>query len=137
MTTGPRAILFACNMNSVRSPMAEAVAKSLFPTLRVESCGVYEGIVDPFVTDVLREEGIEEPRLGPKTFGQMRIEDFDRVIALTPEAAAEARRLGAKVDFWEVENPTDTRGDNEQVRDAYRRVRDALRRKIAATFTAR
>lgn len=137
MTARPKAILFACNMNSVRSPMAEALARVMFPDARIESCGVYEGIIDPFVTRVLREDGITPPARGPQTFGQIRVEDFDRVVALTPEAAAEARRLGAQVDFWEIENPTDTRGSDEAVLDAYRRVRDGLRKRITTAFGPR
>lgn len=131
----PRRLLFACSMNSVRSPMAEALAKSLLgDTVRVESCGVYEGILDPYVARVLEEIGIPIPTRDPQSFSAVDIEGFDVVVALTPEAAAEARRLGAPVEYWETDNPTDIRGDDAAVIAAYRTCRDGLRQQIVARF---
>ena len=130
-----RSILFACNMNSIRSPMAEALARAaLGPRIRIESCGVYEGILDPFAAEVLEEIDVPRPERAPQDFAKVDAEDFDVVVTLTGEAAAEARRSGAKVEFWDTENPTDVRGDREAVLDAYRGVRDALREKIGARF---
>ncbi|MEM9233671.1 MAG: low molecular weight phosphatase family protein [Pseudomonadota bacterium] len=131
----PKAILFACNMNSVRSPMAEALAKTLLgPGAHVESCGVYEGILDPFVARVLEEEGIPIPHRDPQTFAKVDVSQFDHVVALTPEAAAEARRAGAQVTFWETPNPTDIRGPEIEMLAAYRTCRNGLRAKIAEEF---
>ena len=130
-----RAVLFACNMNSVRSPMAEALARdALSSRVRVESCGVHEGILDPFAAEVLTEAGLDAPDRPPRDFASVKPEAFDLVVALTPEAAAEARRLGAKVEFWDTENPSETRGDREALLEAYRRVRDELAARIAARF---
>ena len=43
------AILFACNINAVRSAMAEAMVKYAFPgKIFVDSCGVTPGIQDGF-----------------------------------------------------------------------------------------
>ena len=130
-----RSILFACNMNSVRSPMAEALAASaLGPRVRVESCGVYAGLLDPFAAQVLTEAGLAAPEREPREFAGVRPEAFDLVVALTPEAAAEARRLGARVEFWDTENPTETRGSREDLLAAYRAVRDQLAARIRARF---
>ncbi len=50
----PTAVLFACGMNSVRSPMAEALTAKLFPgQIYVRSAGVRSGKVDPFVDAVM------------------------------------------------------------------------------------
>ena len=130
-----RSILFACNMNSVRSPMAEALARRMLTgRVRIESCGVFEGILDPFVAEVLTEAGLPAPERAPQDFAKVRPEDFDLVVALTPEAAAEARQLGARVEFWDTENPTETRGSREDLMAAYRSVRDALAKRIQARF---
>ena len=133
---GPvRSILFACNMNSVRSPMAEALARAaLGPRVRVESCGVHAGILDPFAAEVLTERGLAAPERAPREFAEVRPEAFDLIVALTPEAAAEARRLGARVEFWDTENPTETRGPREELLTAYRGVRDQLAARIKARF---
>ena len=130
-----KSVLFACNMNSVRSPMAEALAQAaLGPRVRVESCGVYEGILDPFAAQVLEEAGLGAPERQPRAFEAIRPERFDLVVALTPEAAAAARRLGARVEFWDTENPTEARGDREALLQAYRDVRDQLAQRIRARF---
>ena len=122
-------------MNSVRSPMAEALAReALGGDVRVESCGVHEGVLDPFAAEVLEEAGVPRPSRAPQDFGRVAATDFDVVIALTGEAAGEARRAGADPEFWDTENPTEARGDREHVLTAYRRVRDALRRQIEERF---
>ncbi|NRA30469.1 MAG: low molecular weight phosphatase family protein [Parvularculaceae bacterium] len=124
-------VLFVCNMNSVRSPMAEAVARHVLgDSVTVSSCGVYKGITDPFVQDALKEAGMAPVDHPPQEFAECNTDDFDVVIALTSEAAAEARKLGAKVEFWEVENPTDTRGSELDLRMAYGRLRDDLVSKV-------
>lgn len=128
-------VLFACNMNSVRSPMAEAIAQHLLgPEAHVESCGVYEGILDPFVARVLEEAGIPVPSRHPQTFAKVRLEDFEYVVTLTPEAAAEARRAGAKVIYWDTPNPTETRGTELDILSAYRTCRNGLQAKIEEEF---
>src|ERR1700684_1153470 len=45
----PQAVLFACGLNSVRSPMAESLLQQMFPhALYVKSAGVRKGELDPF-----------------------------------------------------------------------------------------
>ena len=123
-------------MNSVRSPMAEALARmALGDGVRVESCGVHEGVLDPFAARVLEEAGVPRPERAPQDFGSVRLRDFDAVVALTPETAAEARRMGANPEFWDTQNPTETRGGEDALLDAYRAVRDALDERIKARFT--
>ncbi len=128
-------VLFACNMNSVRSPMAEALAHHLLSdTIQVDSCGVYRGIKDPFVLASLEEEGIAPPPHDPREFNEVTVEDYDVIVALTPEAAAEARKLNSRVEFWEVDNPTDTRGSEAEIRSAYAKLRHQLTEKITERF---
>ena len=56
----PSAVLFACNMNVVRSPMAEALLKRRLGTrVYVDSCGARHGELDPFVVEVMAEIGID------------------------------------------------------------------------------
>ena len=47
--TKPNAILFVCNINSIRSPMAEAITKVWFDKkIFVDSCGIRFGKIDHF-----------------------------------------------------------------------------------------
>lgn len=134
-----KSVLFVCNMNSVRSPMAAAIlANEARGAVRVDSAGVYEGGLDPFVEGVLGEIGVSLGEYEPKAVSDIRLEGFDLVIALTPEAAAEIRRFlpRDRIEFWPIDNPSDVRGDRTALMDAYRAVRDDLRGRIRVRFPA-
>jgi protein-tyrosine-phosphatase len=134
-----KSVLFVCNMNSVRSPMAAAIlANKARGAMRVDSAGVYEGGPDPFVDSVLSEIGMSLGDYEPKAVSDIRLDGFDLVIALTPEAAAEVRRYlpRDRIEFWPIDNPSDVRGDRNALMDAYRSVRDELRGRIRVRFPA-
>lgn len=133
-----KSVLFVCNLNSVRSPMAAAILQSM-GAVRVDSAGVYEGGLDPFVEGVLGEIGLSLGDYEPKAVSDVRLETFDLIVALTPEAATEARRFAPRerVEFWPIDNPSDVRGGREALLDAYRAVRDELRGRIRARFPVR
>ncbi|WP_411818264.1 low molecular weight phosphatase family protein [Hyphococcus sp. DH-69] len=130
-------VLFACNMNSVRSPMAAALLRlKAGNSLRVDSAGIYEGGLDPFVEIVMNELGVAMHDHEPKTLNDVDLESFDVVIALTPEAAVEARRKlpRAAIEFWDIENPSEERGGRDAIVASYKRVRDTLKEKIERRF---
>ena len=134
-----KTVLFVCNMNSVRSPMAAAILKGVGDSaLRVDSAGVYEGGLDPFVGGVLEEIGMSLGDYEPKAIEDIRLDAFDLAIALTPEAAAELRRHlpRQRIEFWPIENPSETEGGREALINAYRAVRDELSARIKARFPA-
>jgi protein-tyrosine-phosphatase len=146
MATRPiRAILFACNMNKVRSPMAAALARAkLGSSVRVESCGLEAAdAVDPFAVAVMAEAGFDLESHEPQAFGDLghaEVEGgFDLLVILTPEAKAKAgalaARLGARVLYWQVPDPTLCGGSRETRLDAYRETRERLRRELEALFS--
>lgn len=104
--------------------------------LIIDSAGVYEGGPDPFIERVLAEIGVSLGRCEPKAMRCLDLSRFDLAIALTPEAAAEARRFlpREKIEYWPIDNPSDTRGSEEDILAAYRAVRDELRARLAARF---
>ena len=142
----PDAVLFCCNFNQVRSPMAEGILKALVGTrIFVDSCGLKQGRFDPDVDDmeidplaaaeVMRELGVELVRHHAKTFDELEDDSFDLVISLTPEAqhrAVElARGRSAEIEYWPTLDPTLTEGSRESRLEAYRHVRDSLSARIA------
>lgn len=135
-----RSVLFVCNMNSVRSPMAAALLKSKAgDRLRVDSAGLEEsGYFDTFVQSVLGEVGAPFDEHEPKPMRRLNLDEFDVAIALTPEAAAAARQLmrPEKVEYWPTENPSDANGGLKEALAAYRSVRDALAARIDERFSA-
>src|SRR6202035_5468713 len=68
----PQAVLFACGLNSVRSPMAESLLQHMFPgQLYVKSAGVRKGELDPFAVAVMAELGQDISSHKPMTFEEL------------------------------------------------------------------
>jgi protein-tyrosine-phosphatase len=140
----PGAILFACNFNRVRSPMAEGLMKLLFGArVYVDSCGLRRDAEDgdapdPFAVAVMDELGADLSRHRPKTFDELEDGSFDLVVSLTPEAqhrAVElARRRAVDLEYWPTFDPTLAMGSREAVLEAYRETRDALAARIRERF---
>ncbi|MDP2215115.1 low molecular weight phosphatase family protein [Phenylobacterium sp.] len=141
----PGAILFACNFNRVRSPMAEMLARRLLGDRAfVDSCGLkseadVEG-ADPFVCAVMAELGLDLEAHAPKTFDELNDDSFDLIISLTPEAQHRAveltRHRAAEIEYWPTHDPTLVEGSREHRLAAYREVRDALARRLVERFGA-
>jgi protein-tyrosine-phosphatase len=131
-----KSVLFVCNMNSVRSPMAAALlARRAGSALVVDSAGVYEGGPDPFIDVVLAETGARLEAYEPKALADVDVAAFDLIVALTAEAASEARRIApGKVEFWPIDNPSEARSGREEALNAYRAVRDELVARIRTRF---
>jgi protein-tyrosine-phosphatase len=138
----PQAVLFLCGQNSIRSPMAAAIAKHFFgKSIYVTSAGVRKGEVDPFVTAVMNEIGIDLSKHKP-TSVEERDEDeglsFDLAVSLSPQAHHRAleltRKLPIEVEYWPTADPTIAEGSRDQKLEAYRAVRDDLMRKIKQRF---
>ena len=138
----PQAVLFACGLNSVRSPMAAGLFKHFFGRTYVGSAGVRKGELDPFAVAAMEELGLDIARHKPMTFEEMEEWEglnFDLIVTLSPEAHHRAleltRTIAADVEYWPTPDPTPTEGSREQRMDAYRAVRDQLARRIRQRFS--
>jgi protein-tyrosine-phosphatase len=139
----PGSVLFACNFNRVRSPMAEGLMKLMFgTTVYVDSCGLKldeDGDApDPFAVAVMDELGADLSHHRSKTFDDLEDGAFDVVISLTPEAQHRAvelsRHRAVDIEYWPTHDPTLTMGSREAVLAAYREARDALAARIRQRF---
>jgi len=143
--TQPLAILFACGLNSVRSPIAAGLFAQMFGrAIYVGSAGVRKGELDPFAVAVMAEIGVDISRHKPITLEELEeLEglNFDLIVTLSPEAhhrALELNRTNAvDVEYWPTADPTDVEGSREQRLDAYRAVRDQLMDKLRERFARR
>lgn len=127
-------VLFVCSMNSVRSPMAAALARHLFPgKLIARSAGARSGKADGFVHAAMEELGVDMSVHTPHTLHELVATKFDLVITLSKEAkeAVDKRGLDARlVEHWDTEDPTLVEGSRELKLAAYHQLRDGLKKRI-------
>src|ERR1044072_8229965 len=117
----PQAVLFACAMNAVRSPMAASLLQQMFPQLYVKSAGVRKGELDPFAGSVMSKLGQDISGHKPTTFEELEDWEglnFDLIITLSPEADHKAlaltRTMAADVEYWPTPYPTGMEGNRER-----------------------
>ena len=129
-------ILFACNINAVRSAIAEAIIKARFPgQIFTDSCGVTPGVQDGFAIAIMSEIDIDLSQHKPKGFADLDCEFFDIIISFSPEAHERAVALTRNIDcdalFWPVDNLAGLQGSREERLRAYRAVREDIIAKLA------
>lgn len=139
MSRIPGSVLFACSMNAIRSPMAEALMKYLHGRrVFVQSAGVHVGELDPLAVEVLDEVGVDMSRHRPRRFEQLDDDFFDLVVSLSPEAHHQAVLLthdhACDLEFWHMPDPSLVEGSRDQRLAAYRSLRDDLLRRLRARF---
>lgn len=135
----PQSVLFVCTMNVIRSPMASAIARTLYPKqIYFRSAGAFSGENDPFVKSVMNEANVDISTHNPKTYDELEDEHFDLIITLTSDARDRIAEITgidvSEIELWELPDPTLTNGSRDQKMDAYRAVRDELARKIKQRF---
>ncbi|MEM0943810.1 MAG: low molecular weight phosphatase family protein [Pseudomonadota bacterium] len=141
----PGSVLFCCDHNAVRSPMAEGALKHAHGTrIFVQSCGVFSEMeIDGFMVAVATELGIDIGRHRGRSFDEMEawgddIGGYDLVVALSPAAQRRAleytRFASLEVEYWPTLDPTALGETRDQKLDAYRQTRDQILARIAQRF---
>ena len=140
-----QSVLFCCDLNSVRSPMAEGICKKYHGfSMFVQSAGVSPNSeIDPFAVEVCEEIGIKLKKHRSRSFKEMEawgddISSFDLIIALSPAAQRHAleytRFFSLNIEYWRILDPTDI-GDSRTVKlNAYRTTRDQIFDNITKRF---
>jgi protein-tyrosine-phosphatase len=143
----PQSVLFCCDHNAVRSPMAEGIMKRLYGTgCYVQSAGVKNDLeIDGFAIAVCQEIGVELSRHRVRSLDEMRgwgddLSSFDRVIALTPASLHRAldltRTFAIHVEYWPILDPTGMGTGRDERLGYYRQTRDMILTKIREAFGA-
>ena len=128
----PSSVLFACTMNSIRSPIAEGILKFFHGhAIYVDSVGVYSSNIDEFAVAVMEEIGIDLSNHKGKRFDDLEDTSYDVVISLSPDAHHRAieltRFMAIELEFWKVIDPTLISGERRETHlNAYRLVMDEL-----------
>jgi protein-tyrosine-phosphatase len=141
MSELPGSVLFACNRNTIRSPMAEALMKHLLGhRIYVDSVGVRLSAdeVDPFAISALAEIGLDVSRHTPKSFDDLADQSIDLIVTFTPQAQHRAveltRTLSCEIEYWPMADPTIVEGNRETRLAAYRDLRDEIFDRIKTRF---
>ena len=135
----PKSVLFVCNQNAIRSPMAAACLQHLAKgRMFVSSAGLITGLADSFTKTVLDEKNIRLGDHQPKSLNRIDASEFSLIIALTNKSHERLISDGlddqTTVEFWDVTDPTQIEGRRDQVLDSYRIVRDDLNRRVHERF---
>ena len=131
-----KGILFLCVANSARSQMAEGIARSLAPPdVKIMSAGSRPASVRPEAAAVLQEIGIDISSHRSKSVAEIPVRDIDTVVTLCAEEQCPVFPGNVNRLHWELPDPAPV-GRSEAARlDAFRQIRDELRRRIAALFS--
>ncbi|WP_281856540.1 low molecular weight phosphatase family protein [Litoreibacter halocynthiae] len=141
----PQSVLFCCDHNAVRSPMAEGLMKNFYGTdIYVQSAGVKNDLdIDGFTVAVCQEMGIELSRHRTRSFEEMQewgddLSGFDLIVALSPASQRQALELTRvyhlAVEYWPILDPTGLGEGREEKLNSYRMARDQIKDRILARF---
>ena len=141
----PSSILFCCDHNAVRSPMAEGLAKKFYGhDAYVQSAGVYNDLeIDGFSIAVCAEMDVELQRHRSRSFEEMQewgddLSGFDVIVALSPASQRQALELTRyyhlTVEYWPIMDPTGLGETREAKLDSYRQTRDQIIARMTDRF---
>jgi arsenate reductase len=126
-------VLFLCTHNSARSQMAEGLLRHLGGgRFDVFSAGTTATRVRPEAVEAMRELGIDISGHVSKDLGPFVAQAFDLVITVCDDANEScpvfpnARRRW----HWSIEDPSKVEAGEAERREAFRRARDELKRRI-------
>ncbi|WP_323766181.1 low molecular weight phosphatase family protein [Marinovum sp.] len=143
----PQSVLFCCDHNAVRSPMAEGIMKKFFGLQTyVQSVGVRNDLeIDGFAISVCQEIGVELDRHRSRSFDELELmgealSSFDLVVALSPASQHRALELTRffhlTVEYWPIMDPTGQGETRAAKLAAYRQTRDQIVSQLKADWGA-
>jgi arsenate reductase (thioredoxin) len=133
--SAPRHILFLCVANSARSQMAEGIARSLAPPgVRVSSAGSRPSRVNPLAIRALDEIGVDIRSHASKSVDTIPPQGVDAVVTLCAEEVCPVFLGKARRVHWGLPDPAGAGKTDDDELEAFRRVRDELRRRLAVVF---
>lgn len=137
----PQSVLFCCDHNAVRSPMAEGIMKKFYGSdCYIQSVGVKNDLeIDGFAIAVCQEIGVELSRHRARSFDELKqwgddLSSFDLVLALSPASQRQALELTRffhlDVEYWPILDPTGLGETREAKLHSYRQARDQIIKRL-------
>ena len=133
----PRHVLFLCVANSARSQMAEGIARALAPpSVKISSAGSQPSTLNPLAARALAEIGIDISGNRSKSVNDISPDDVDTVITLCAEEVCPLFLGKARRIHWGLPDPANAGANDGERLQAFREVRDELRRRLARVFAS-
>ena len=132
-------ILFVCNLNAVRSVLAEYMVNEWFSDKAIaQSSGIIAGSPDGYAASVARDEGIDILEHESRYLEDVDCTQFDEIISFSLEAAKEVERLklpaSIKTYYWEVRDLASIGGSRDERLLLYRGVFEDVKKHLLAHF---
>ena len=116
-------LLFVCQLNMVRSPIAQGLADA--QGHEAYSCGISPGEPDELMMTIMQERGIDMSAHQPRSVQDYADESFDRIIAFSKDAADTADAVfgdDAPVELWNLPMPQTGSHDIRAILETYRTI---------------
>lgn len=129
-------VLFVCAHNSARSQIAEAFLNNIAgDRFQAESAGMEPGVLNPLAVEAMQEVGIDISQNTTKSvFEKYRNDElFSYVVTVCAEAETCPIFPGLRMEtlHWHFDDPATFTGTHEEKMAKIRRVRDAIKEKVA------
>lgn len=128
MTTSKK-LLFLCTGNSCRSQMAEAYGKKFLSNCNVYSAGLENHGLNPYMLQVMEEDGFEMQGHYSKTLNDINNIDFDVVVTVCDHAGETCPMYLKKAQMIHkgFKDPSQATGSEEEILAQFRKVRDEIK----------
>jgi len=132
-----RKVLFVCIHNSARSQLAEEILrKKADDCFEVMSAGLEPGTLNPYVVEVLLEDGIDISGKATRAVDDLivREENFDFVITVCDETSAQRCPVfpgDVHQLHWGFSDPSQFKGSRQEILDQVRAVKNKIQAQIA------
>ena len=113
--------------------MAEGFAKKIINhKYNIYSAGIEAHGLNPMAVKVMRESGIDITGQTSKSISMDKIKDFDVVITLCGDAKDKCPSIpiNTKHTHWDLEDPANATGSDDEITNIYRTVRDQIDKKM-------
>ena len=137
-----KSILFVCNLNAVRSVLAEYMTNHWYQgEIIAQSCGVIAGSPDGYAASVALEHDIDITAHESRYLSDLDVSAFDEIISFSEDAAQEVGRLDLsdtiRTDLWQVSDFAGIGNSRDERLAVYRLVFADIEKHILGHFGAK
>ena len=127
-------LLFLCTGNSCRSQMAEGLAKhlKLNDKFQIYSAGVEAHGINPRAIEAMNELNIDISNQESTMISDNELFKYDLIITLCGDARDRCPMISNTSNniHWNLEDPANAKGNEDEIMDIYRKVRDQISKNI-------